>query len=217
MFNKMDLKFKPFLALTGAGLLLSSVYFYQNVYTTFSITTLVLIALLNVVFSREREVIVGISVTIFSTLYLGLISYVYIIRSLPGGWMWLVFLFACTWASDTMAFFGGKLFGSNPLAPSISPGKTREGALTGILASIITAYLLTLYYPVIPIGHALLLGFFVAVAGQLGDLVESSLKRESGVKDSGSIIPGHGGVLDRFDSMLLTAPLVYYYIVYLIL
>lgn len=127
----------------------------------------------------------------------------------------LFLLIFSTWASDTFAFAFGKAFGKVKLCPSISPGKTREGALGGFVGTVVTALIVS------AIGgfsllHGLALGIIIAVMAPLGDLVESILKRTCGIKDSGNIIPGHGGILDRFDSLLLAAPAVYVYLVFVV-
>lgn len=124
--------------------------------------------------------------------------------------IWLVFITA--WATDTFAYFSGYLFGRKKLCPSISPKKTVEGALGGIIGSIlISSIFMYVFYPKLII-HGVLIGFLGSIIGQIGDLTASLFKRYLGIKDYGKIMPGHGGILDRFDSILFTAPLVYYYI-----
>jgi phosphatidate cytidylyltransferase len=122
--------------------------------------------------------------------------------------IWLPIL--ATWMTDTSAYFTGLNFGKNKLAPQISPKKTIEGALGGIIGSIIIVLIYGSYLA-INIKERILLGVLLSIASQLGDLVESSFKRDAQIKDSGDIIPGHGGILDRFDSLLFTLPLTYYY------
>ncbi len=130
-----------------------------------------------------------------------------------GGCELVWILFACTWASDTFAYFIGSAIGSHRLAPSISPNKTIEGFLGSIVGTALTAVVVGTFLFGYPITQMAEIGVILAIVATLGDLVESSIKRYTGVKDSGFIIPGHGGVLDRFDSILYTAPVFYYFIV----
>lgn len=122
-------------------------------------------------------------------------------------------LFACTWASDTFAYFVGSAIGSHKLASSISPGKTVEGFLGSIVGTILTAVVVGTIIFGLPLIKMAVAGFVLALAATLGDLVESVLKRFAGVKDSGFFLPGHGGALDRFDSLLYTAPTFYYFVI----
>jgi phosphatidate cytidylyltransferase len=124
----------------------------------------------------------------------------------------LVLLLAIIMMSDTAAFFVGSALGRRPLAPAISPGKTMEGAAGGLVGGVVGALAVwAAGLPGVPAWHAGLLGFVVAILGMLGDLLESLLKRWAGVKDSGRLFPGHGGMLDRLDSLLFGAPILYYY------
>ncbi|MCL6478108.1 MAG: phosphatidate cytidylyltransferase [Peptococcaceae bacterium] len=147
------------------------------------------------------------------TLYIGLFVYFYLIRTLAGGMVWILVMLAGTWAGDTAAYVVGKKMGRRKLAPQLSPGKTVEGALGGIGGSVLGALVVYLIYRPAPLYAVVVLGALVGLFGLLGDLFESSLKRTAGLKDTSRIIPGHGGVLDRFDSMIFTAPAVYYFIV----
>jgi len=131
--------------------------------------------------------------------------------TLPPGACWLFLVFATCWAMDTAAYAVGKKWGKRKLCPTISPGKTVEGSLAGLLAALLIVSGLGWWFG-LPLRQGLLLGLILGVVGQLGDLAESKLKRWAGVKDSGAILPGHGGVLDRFDSLLFCAPAAYYYL-----
>jgi phosphatidate cytidylyltransferase len=117
----------------------------------------------------------------------------------------LIFLI---WAADTGAYFAGKNFGRHKLAPSISPGKTWEGWAGGALLTLAVGWVAGYFVPDVPLGHRLVAAGVVAVFGPLGDLAESMLKRSAGVKDSGTFLPGHGGLLDRFDAFLLVLPVL---------
>ena len=112
------------------------------------------------------------------------------------------------WAADTGAYFAGKNFGKCKLAPSISPGKTWEGWAGGAVLTLATGWAAGYFLPDIPLSHRLVAAGVVAVFGPLGDLAESMLKRSAGVKDSGTFLPGHGGLLDRFDAFLLVLPVL---------
>ena len=125
------------------------------------------------------------------------------------GWQWVVLLFVVTWANDTLAYFTGRFLGKRPLAPRISPKKTWEGFWGGAAGSVLGALVVKfLLLPGLPVAAAVGVGAGAAVLGPLGDLSESMLKRAAGVKDSGKIIPGHGGLLDRIDAVLFVAPWV---------
>ena len=121
------------------------------------------------------------------------------------------------WASDVFAFFTGSFFGRHALAPSISPGKTWEGFLGGIGGALLAVGILnlTLEMPLATI-HILILALVCTLSGAIGDLAESRFKRVAGVKDSGIILPGHGGMLDRFDGIIVAAPLSYMYIIFVV-
>jgi len=123
-------------------------------------------------------------------------------------------LFACaiTWAADTVAYFVGRAFGKHPLAPHLSPKKTWEGSVGSMVGSLLVAYAFS-YWIKIPVGHLLAMGAIGNVAGQMGDLLESAYKRSAGVKDSGGLLPGHGGILDRIDALVLCIPVIWYYLV----
>jgi phosphatidate cytidylyltransferase len=123
--------------------------------------------------------------------------------------LWLAFI--GTWASDTFAFFTGSFCGRHKLCPEISPNKTIEGFAGGLIGTVGITVLLGYLFSFSLI-HMVALGILLALTATLGDLVESSFKRYTGIKDSGALIPGHGGVLDRFDSIMFTVPLVYYYV-----
>jgi phosphatidate cytidylyltransferase len=131
-------------------------------------------------------------------------------RSWAGTWL-VFFPLVVTWVCDTAAMFGGRTFGGAKLAPVVSPGKTRAGAVAGLLGALIVAVPFGLWvFPAVgvaaPLGALLLIAAALSVAGQVGDLAESLFKREAGVKDSSDLIPGHGGVLDRFDSLYFVVP-----------
>ena len=119
------------------------------------------------------------------------------------------------WSTDTGAYFAGRLWGKNKLAPVISPKKTKEGAVGGILTSLLAAVIYNWFFPIFQLPLLLSSSLLISIFGQIGDLVESAFKRIAGVKDSGKIIPGHGGILDRFDSTILTTPVLFYLLIFL--
>jgi phosphatidate cytidylyltransferase len=153
-------------------------------------------------------------------LYVGwLLSYLVALR-LDAGRNWVFFVFFTTFGSDTIAFFVGRALGRHRLAPSISPNKTWEGAIGGVFGAIIVSLLFTLSTPFsLPLSYVqgIILACLVSVFGQFGDLAESLFKRILGVKESGNMIPGHGGFLDRMDSVVFAGIIVYLYYIFAIL
>jgi phosphatidate cytidylyltransferase len=124
----------------------------------------------------------------------------------------LVFFFTL-WANDTGAYLSGKSFGKNKLFPKISPNKTWEGTLGGAILAVLVAYNCGAYFTVLSKAEWIIIALIIVVFGSLGDLVESMLKRSYSIKDSGNILPGHGGILDRFDGLLIAAPVVFSFLV----
>ncbi len=126
------------------------------------------------------------------------------------GLAWIGIVFSVTWLNDTAAYLVGRKFGKTKLAPKLSPGKTRLGSISGIVAGMLAGALAAwIFGASINVGVACAVGLILAVAGQLGDLAESAIKRSLGIKDMGHLIPGHGGVLDRIDALLFTFPVTY--------
>lgn len=154
------------------------------------------------------------ALTFFGIVYIGFtLSTAVATRSLQGGEYLILFLAVVTWASDTGAYYAGTLWGKHLLMPSISPKKTVEGVLGGLVLAIAAALLAQLWFASqLSLWDGLVLGIFLTLSGLVGDLFESAIKRRQGVKDSGGILPGHGGMLDRLDSLLFTAPTFYYYV-----
>lgn len=147
---------------------------------------------------------------IYLPLLFGMLGWV---RRLDHGITWIFVTLALAWAADTGAYFAGRAFGNTPLFPRVSPKKTWEGAVGGALAVVLVLGIIKLIaLPHMGWGHVVALGLIGDAAGVIGDLVESALKRASGVKDSGWLLPGHGGILDRVDSLLFTAPVCWLYV-----
>lgn len=160
--------------------------------------------------------IADIALSLAGAIYLGgLLNYSIKIADLENPFLVIVLVFLLTWASDTGGYMGGRLFGKHKMAPLLSPGKTWEGSIGAMILPITVAgcFSILAMKSVNP-AYVLLLGLLVGVTAQFGDLFMSSVKRYCEVKDSGWIIPGHGGVLDRFDSFLIAAPVVYYFFLY---
>jgi len=166
---------------------------------------------------RPKEAIVDIAVTLLGMFYIGwFFSYFLFIRALTERGAYLLFLMATIWALDVVAYLFGTKFGKHRLFPSVSPKKSIEGAIAGFLVCLIAAGIFG-YYAGFDMTHSLILGAIIGVVAQLSDLVESLIKRDAGVKDSSQLVPGHGGLLDRMDSFILTAPVFYYYLAWVIL
>ena len=153
--------------------------------------------------------------TLAAVLYPGaLLAHAPLLRGGEQGLEWIVLLLVVTFSTDTGAFFVGKAIGKRPLAPTISPNKTWEGAIGGFAAAILAAFLATWALDIdadLPL--IAILGALMGVVGQAGDLFESKLKRLADVKESGRLLPGHGGVLDRLDSIVFNLALVYYFVI----
>lgn len=164
--------------------------------------------------SPHQKWTADISKAVLGPIYVGLpLAMLIMIDLMPRGNIWIFFLLAVIFASDIGAFYCGRLFGKHKLYEAISPGKTWEGAIGGLLCSIITALWFLHILPLRQIDFSILaLVLALSVTGQIGDLAESMLKRNHGTKDSGKILPGHGGILDRIDSLLFSIPILYIFL-----
>ena len=188
------------------------------------ITLLIFIGFLVEFFRGERHPVKNIGATLFGTIYIGwLLSHIASLRIIDGtttffgheialGSALVMLMVVCTCATDTFAFFVGKRFGKHKISPKSSPNKTWEGSIGGWCACVVFGCLWG-YAASLPMIHVIVISVICGVLSQLGDLTESSIKREIGIKDFSNVIPGHGGVLDRIDSMLFTAPFIYYYVI----
>jgi len=195
------------------------------------LTLFVIVTLIIELLRKNRAPIKNLGATFLGAVYVGwLFSYLVAINGIQavaglqrqidlgaiplpdriGGWLVLFVVFA-TWAADTGAYLVGRKWGTHKLSPTLSPGKSWEGLLAGLGCSIVMSGLMGRAIGM-PWMHIVVLGVGIGVAGLIGDLAESSLKRDIGIKDFGSILPGHGGILDRFDSLLFAAPFFYYYV-----
>ncbi|HET9870207.1 MAG TPA: phosphatidate cytidylyltransferase, partial [bacterium] len=189
----------------------------------FSLREAVLLALalpcLAFLFSARppQEMLPAVPFASFAALYFGLLGgYFLSLRDLPRGPWLLLFVYVATWAYDTGGYFAGRFLGRHKMTPQTSPQKTWEGALGGLVLALGALFLLwaccPAYREIFRAGDLAALGVLLSLFGQLGDLVESMVKRSLAAKDSGSFFPGHGGVFDRIDSLLFTAPVLFYYL-----
>jgi phosphatidate cytidylyltransferase len=144
-----------------------------------------------------------------------LLMHLTMLRQTPHGVKWLLVIMLIVMSNDSLAYYSGRAWGKHRLYPLVSPKKSIEGALGGLLGSVAGTLLAKYtFFPQLTLADALLTALFIGMLGQTGDLFESLLKRSFGVKDSGTIFPGHGGVLDRLDSIIFAAPATYYYVTY---
>jgi len=214
-YNAMNkIQLKPIKLL---GYFVSTLFFIfslQNINQLgFILTISIILSLLMLLFIKNID-LPSISTTLLGIYYIPFL--LFHIKLLEGTkYIWLIFIIA--FGTDTCAYFAGNLFGKRKLSPEISPNKTVEGFIGGIIGSVA---LTTIYSLLANIGFSwriILLTILTSIVSQIGDLIASKIKRITGIKDYGNLIPGHGGILDRFDSIILTAPVVYYSIEYLFL
>lgn len=200
------------------GIILISLVFFsglasQPIFSDFTFlkgTTPIMLGLMMyflwIVISRNRFDLFQMAYLFVGAIYIGYgFSYMMVTIWQENGLAWSLLIILATWANDTGAYFVGKRWGKQKLMPEISPNKTIEGSLGGILCGTLLSIIIFLIFPDLgnPL-YAVVMGILITIVGQIGDLVESAWKRSTGVKDSGSFLPGHGGFLDRFDSLLFT-------------
>ncbi len=216
---RMSFQERPNPVLIGIGLVASALIL-ARIHTPLALADLVVVTLLALLlamlFSSTplEHRLKDTTLTLFGVFYVGLtLSMLVSTRSLPAGELFVLFIALVTWTADAGAYYAGTLWGSHLLAPSVSPKKTVEGVLGAMALATGVALLAQAWFlPQLSLWDALVLGVLLTSAGLFGDLCESAIKRSVGVKDSGGILPGHGGMLDRLDSLLFTAPTFYYYI-----
>jgi len=204
IINRPELKVKEALLLSERAMLVTLIVF------------LLISVLIELLRGEPEHHFANISGNLLGTVYIGfMFAYILLLRFLPepSELNYLLFTQLITWANDSMAYLIGVKFGKHHLLPRISPKKTLEGSLGGLAGGIIAAFLLALIFKK-AMGLMIFLSIVIVVVGQFGDLVESMIKRAAGAKDSGAFLPGHGGILDRFDSLLIAAPVVYYLVIY---
>ncbi|MEO8194179.1 MAG: phosphatidate cytidylyltransferase [Gemmatimonadales bacterium] len=206
---------------------------YLGVYrVTLTVGVMIFLALLaSVIWLRgtNRRPLISVAVTVAGVTYASLVTYMYPLRyhdyaiTALAGTVLVMFPITLTWASDTGAYAFGRMFGKHKLIPSVSPGKTIEGSIGGLAMAVVVAWLYV-HFLLTPFAHLAILpagiivfAVVISAVGQLGDLAESLLKRDAGVKDSSRLLPGHGGILDRFDSLLFVLPAAYMLLGHLLL
>lgn len=205
------------LPLQGVYLVCFSCFSFLNDSHTVAILGLASISLWIIALFREDDNEKGMQFAIRSTfgiIYIPLLLSTFVLlRSLEDGLAWIFLVFLITWSADTGAYFAGRFLGKNKLFPRVSPKKTIEGVIGGIVLSIVVSiWFMGKWLEDVSIIHAVILGIGLAIFSVIGDLVESMIKRATGVKDSGNLMPGHGGIVDRLDSLLFTFPLTYCYV-----
>jgi len=217
------LKEKNFKPIRSAGYILLIIYYLLN--NNFELIMYVLVAavfiLLIFPILNMEYTFIDVSLTLLGFIYCGILfGFVYLVDAKPSGELLIWIIFIGSWLSDTAAFYSGKLFGKHKLSPKISPKKTVEGSIGGLIGAIVFSGIFGIivqkYVNIMPIYNYFILGALCGLFGQLGDLVASSIKRYSGIKDYSNLIPGHGGILDRFDSIIFSATVVYYYLTFII-
>ena len=181
-------------------------------WTTYSKLELLFItAILLLIYSvlvKNRFTFDDVAFVILSTLYVG-VGFYYLIATRDAGLAYIIFALLVVWTTDSGAYFTGRRLGKNKLWPEISPNKTIEGFVGGIVIAVVAVMIMQLISPFdVSLGALILIAIVSSIFGQMGDLVESAIKRHYDVKDSGNILPGHGGILDRFDSLLFVLPLL---------
>lgn len=212
IINKAGYKSMLYLLLLGGSIIPLAV-FWKGIQIKFIIVAYLLLFFVSFLYRYPRYSPLDLSFSLLGVFYVAVgSSHLILLRNLNNGFWLISYVLIVVWSTDTGAYFTGNFIGKRKLAPHISPNKTWEGFVGGIVLSILSVYVMTHYVQSLEGSSLLIITPFVSIAGQLGDLFESTLKRFAKCKDSGNIIPGHGGILDRFDSLLWAAPLVYYLI-----
>lgn len=214
--------FKWILLPLGVFLALSVYLWGEPSFVFFLLGAVYLTALVFVLKGKTEGTTSHLASSLFGLFYVaGLFSFLILLREMPHregldygiGGLWIVYLLICIWSCDTFAYFIGAPLGKHKLSPAVSPNKTVEGFIGGMLGAAAAAFFSHyVFFGSAGLRHLLIISIFVGLIGQMGDLVESLFKRDAKLKDISKIIPGHGGILDRFDSLLFVSPVVYYYL-----
>lgn len=236
ILNKKELsnntKYGPFVNVVVYSLLTLAFIEIIDYRFLFLIVPLLLILVVQELFMKDTIPYQNISSTLFGILYITLpfaaLNYIsfneefYVKIGLSENWSLLTGFFIILWTSDSMAYLVGRKFGKHKLFPRVSPGKTWEGFIGGVVFAVIAGYIYSLVTKDVQADstinasfHWIIMSLIISIFGMLGDLSESLLKRSGGVKDSGSLLPGHGGVLDRFDGIFFSSPIILTYLLFI--
>ena len=218
LFNTMKDAYTPMKYIGYTALFIYFIFFKTiSAYYVVYLGLLIVVSLVYMVIRHSKHSVIDAALTIFSTLYIGLLfGFIISTRDTAYGafWVWLIFI--SSWGSDTFAYFSGILLGKHKLAPKLSPKKTIEGSIGGLVGAGVLGYLYTMIYTLYAFDIlrnytwvVVTIVMIASVISQFGDLAASAIKRFFNQKDFGYILPGHGGILDRFDSLLLVAPIIY--------
>ena len=203
----------------GFGIIVTAHFADSNSLLVILALNLVIVGLMSTFIYKSKPSIVDvIPKQIQGIVYIPLLlSFLVSIRRAPDGMIWIFLLLAIIFAGDISAYYVGSYLGRHKLSPAISPGKTVEGAIGGLIGNILMGSIGKIFFmPALSWGPAVLFFLAVGLAGQVGDLFESEFKRSSKIKDSGVLLPGHGGFLDRIDALLFASPVAYFFIVYIL-
>ncbi|VAX23959.1 Phosphatidate cytidylyltransferase [hydrothermal vent metagenome] len=223
MVKNKDANVNKLLGILAVALLIADAYFQMIDFQLLVLSEVIIIFLIEL-FRDKGSAMQNIGSTLVGLFYIGLFSStIILIREIYSGslhyndgGLLIISIFITLWVTDSAAYFLGSAFGKHKLFPRVSPSKSWEGAIAGFVFAIITMIVLqTFLLTFLNLTDALVLGIIVGLFGQIGDLIESLIKRDTGVKDSSNIIPGHGGIFDRFDSLIFSSPFVFIYITYL--
>ena len=219
-------KLKAINPISYAGYALCFIYYFtMGTYEGYNYIFFALILSLMMLFCipifNPKYNFIDVAVTMLGFMYIAVFfSFIVLVSYKESGnyFVWLIFI--SSWMCDTSAFYSGKFFGKRKLCPRVSPKKTVEGAIGGLLGSTISCGLFGMFVISrgvnIPLFHFVIIGFLCGILSQFGDLTASAIKRHLGVKDYSNLIPGHGGILDRFDSILFSALVVFYYLTFVL-